>query len=215
MAIPRCGRTVPLEPSRRTKSRRPPRSGKVTVPARRSAASTSGTGDRPVLGAEGVERWRDQPDPVRVDPGGGVRAPGEDRRLGVFEVPTQERPPLIGRLVRGVASGVAAPDHACAVVAQPELSGGQLVEDPQVERRSVRDDLDRDAPGCERPAEEPARCGQVTLAGQPHVDDLPMLVDRPVQVCPPSGDPDVGLVDEPPITKNTAPTAARPRRTQQ
>jgi hypothetical protein len=42
--------------------------------------------------------------------------------------------------------------------------------------------------------------GQVTLGGQQHVDDLAMLVDRPVQVRPQTGDLDVGLVNEPPVT---------------
>jgi hypothetical protein len=32
-----------------------------------------------------------------------------------------------------------------------------------------------------------------------HVDDLPELVDRPIQVDPPPGDPDVGLVHVPPV----------------
>ncbi len=34
----------------------------------------------------------------------------------------------------------------------------------------------------------------------PHVDDLPELVDRPVQIDPPSGDFYIGLVYEPPVT---------------
>jgi hypothetical protein len=37
------------------------------------------------------------------------------------------------------------------------------------------------------------------LLGQHDVDDLPVLVDRPVQIPPPAGDLDVGLIDEPPV----------------
>jgi hypothetical protein len=32
-----------------------------------------------------------------------------------------------------------------------------------------------------------------------HIDDLPVLVDRSVEVGPAAGDLDVGLVDEPPV----------------
>src|SRR5215204_3444529 len=49
------------------------------------------------------------------------------------------------------------------------------------------------------PGEEPAGRGGVPLLGQQHVDDLPVLVDRPVQVAPTAGYLDVGLVDEPPV----------------
>jgi hypothetical protein len=48
------------------------------------------------------------------------------------------------------------------------------------------------------------RCGkerrgglQISLPGQEHVDDLPVLVDGPVDVSPGPGDLDVGLVNEP------------------
>jgi hypothetical protein len=35
--------------------------------------------------------------------------------------------------------------------------------------------------------------------GQQHVDDLAMLIDRPIQIGPLTGDLQVGLVDEPPV----------------
>jgi hypothetical protein len=47
--------------------------------------------------------------------------------------------------------------------------------------------------------EEPAGGDGVPLLGQQHVDDLPVLVDGPVQVSPPAGDFDVGLIDEPAV----------------
>jgi hypothetical protein len=49
-------------------------------------------------------------------------------------------------------------------------------------------------------ADEEAACrGGVPLLGQQHLDDLPELVDRPVQVPPPTGGLDVGLIDKPPV----------------
>jgi hypothetical protein len=49
--------------------------------------------------------------------------------------------------------------------------------------------------------EESPRGRQVPLLGHQHVNDLPELVDRPVQIDPPASDLDVGLVDKPPITR--------------
>jgi hypothetical protein len=40
----------------------------------------------------------------------------------------------------------------------------------------------------------------VATRGHEHVDDLPELVDRPVDVASPTGDPHVGLVDLPAVT---------------
>jgi hypothetical protein len=48
---------------------------------------------------------------------------------------------------------------------------------------------------------------------QEYVDDLPVLVDRPVQVPPPAGDLDVGLVDEPAVPRWHAGAGGRRRRT--
>jgi len=43
-------------------------------------------------------------------------------------------------------------------------------------------------------------CSACVAAGRhEHVDDLPELVDRPVDVAPPAGHPDVGLVHEPAV----------------
>ena len=47
--------------------------------------------------------------------------------------------------------------------------------------------------------EESAGRRYVPLRGDQHVDDLPELVDRPVQINPPPGDLDVGFVNEPAI----------------
>jgi hypothetical protein len=40
-----------------------------------------------------------------------------------------------------------------------------------------------------------------------------MLVDRPVQVPPPAGHSDVGLVDEPPVPQSRAGAGGRRQRT--
>src|SRR4051812_43395386 len=42
---------------------------------------------------------------------------------------------------------------------------------------------------------------QITPDRQPHVDDLPVLVDRPIQIRPPARHLDVGLVDEPAVAR--------------
>jgi hypothetical protein len=49
------------------------------------------------------------------------------------------------------------------------------------------------------PDEESPCGGGVALFGQQHVDNLPVLVDRPVEEPPSAGDLDVGLIDEPPV----------------
>ena len=76
----------------------------------------------------------------------------------------------------------------------------QLVEDPRVGGCPVGDDLGRrHTGGGPGPLEEPAGRLAVPPRGRVHVDDLPELVDRPVQVHPPAGDLHVGLVDVPAV----------------
>jgi hypothetical protein len=72
----------------------------------------------------------------------------------------------------------------------------QLVQHDRVGRWPVGEDLDRPGPGYgDGPVEEPRGRGGVTPSGDVHVDDLPELIDRPVDVAPLSGGLDVGLVD--------------------
>jgi hypothetical protein len=47
--------------------------------------------------------------------------------------------------------------------------------------------------------EEPVSGARVATCGDEHVDDLAELVDRPVDVAPRAGRPDVGLVHEPAV----------------
>jgi hypothetical protein len=77
--------------------------------------------------------------------------------------------------------------------------GDQVIQDPQVRAGLVGGDLDWRPPVAESAGEEPAGGGGVPLLGQQYVDDLPVLVDGPVEVPPPAGDLDVGLVHEPPV----------------
>jgi len=84
----------------------------------------------------------------------------------------------------------------------------ELVEDPWVRRRPVRRHLDRHHSGGQCPVEKRPSSGQIASGRQPDVYDLPGLVDCPVQVRPPTVDLDVGLVDEPAVTRHVT---ARPR----
>ena len=76
----------------------------------------------------------------------------------------------------------------------------QFVDHPQVRAGLVGGDLDGRRTLHQRLGEEPSSRCAVPLLGQQHVDDLAVLVDGPVQVPPPAGDLDVGLVDEPPVS---------------
>ena len=76
----------------------------------------------------------------------------------------------------------------------------QLVQDPRVDRGPVRRHLHWDGAGAQRPGEELPRSAQITPGAEQDVDDLTVLVDRPVQIPPVAGDLQVGLVDEPPVT---------------
>jgi hypothetical protein len=76
----------------------------------------------------------------------------------------------------------------------------EFIQHPQVRAGLVGGHLDRRRSVGQRAGEESACGGGVPLLGQHHVDDLPVLVHCAVEVPPPPGDLDVGLIDEPPIT---------------
>jgi hypothetical protein len=61
----------------------------------------------------------------------------------------------------------------------------EFVDHPQVWAGFLGGYLDRRRPVSQRLGEEPAGRGGVPLYGQHDVDDLPVLVGRPVQVPPP------------------------------
>jgi hypothetical protein len=78
--------------------------------------------------------------------------------------------------------------------------GDQLVQGPRVGRGAVGGDLGRDRRGAQCAGEEPPGGRRGAALGQHHIDDLAVLVNRPVQVRPPASDLDVGLVCEPPAS---------------
>ena len=89
----------------------------------------------------------------------------------------------------------------------------QLVEHGRVDRGGVGDHLAR----ChlqhrQGPLEEPVGAIGVAARGDEHVDDLPALVDGPVDIPPDTVDLDIRLIHEPPITRRTT---SEPRRVRQ
>jgi hypothetical protein len=68
----------------------------------------------------------------------------------------------------------------------------QLVDDPRVGGRAVGGDFGRDRARAQRPGEEAPGCRQVTARRQQNTYDLAMLVDRPVEIGPFTGDLQLG-----------------------
>src|SRR5664280_2894035 len=64
-----------------------------------------------VLGREWVDGRRDHPDSGLVHPRRDVLAQGEDVRLAVSQMRTEERPGLISPLVAPLTPDMASPDH--------------------------------------------------------------------------------------------------------
>jgi hypothetical protein len=77
----------------------------------------------------------------------------------------------------------------------------QLIEYPRIGRRSISVDLGRAWTVLEGVGKELASGRQIPFLGDQHVDDLPILVDRPIQIEPATGDFDISLIDIPPITR--------------
>jgi hypothetical protein len=61
----------------------------------------------------------------------------------------------------------------------------------------------------ESPGEEPAGGRQVPLLGHQHIDDLPELVDRAVEIDPPPDDLNLRFIDEPPIPNHVTTGSCR------
>ena len=79
-----------------------------------------------------------------------------------------------------------------------------LVQYPRIGRGSVGRHLNWPDPDRRRPSEERPGRSQVAADREHDVDDLTVLVDSPVQVRPPAGHLHVGLIDEPPVTRQPA-----------
>jgi hypothetical protein len=81
----------------------------------------------------------------------------------------------------------------------------QVGQHRRVDRRGVGHHLDRLRPQrLQGASEEPASRGSVPAGRHQHVDDLPVLVNSPVHVPPDTVDLDIGLVDEPAVTRRVA-----------
>ena len=122
---PPRGRLGPGEPSERSKV------GRDAVPARSQPGAGEDRLDRIrrellVLRREGVDRGRDDPDPVLGKPLPGVLAAGEHVGVRGLDVIAQEGPGLAGDLVRQVDADVAAPDDGRARLEQGPHQAGRL-----------------------------------------------------------------------------------------
>ena len=85
----------------------------------------------------------------------------------------------------------------------------ELIDDGEERPGPIGHDLGRLAMGAERRREEPSRSSGVASCGDVDVDDLAVLVDRPVHVAPPSGDLHIGLIHEPAVTDRVAARSGR------
>ena len=83
----------------------------------------------------------------------------------------------------------------------------KLVDDAQQRCSQISCDLSWPVTARQHRLEEPCSGTDVAAFRDVHIDDLAVLVDRPVHVPPHTSHPDVGFVDEPSIT-DTVP--ARP-----
>jgi hypothetical protein len=82
--------------------------------------------------------------------------------------------------------------------------GHQLVDHPRVDRCPVCGDLKWRWSSLRRAGDECPRGGAVSPFGRGDVNDLTVLVNRPVQVRPAAGDLDLGFVDEPSTVRRMA-----------
>jgi hypothetical protein len=74
----------------------------------------------------------------------------------------------------------------------------QLDDDVGQRRGAIGDDLDRFTLRNERSREESTGRSDVATPRQQHVDDLAVLINRPIDVAPHAGDLHIGLIHEPP-----------------
>ena len=89
------------------------------------------------------------------------------------------------------------------------LRGGkQLVEHAGVGRWAIGGHLAGPRRVSQGLGEEPAGGRQVALGCGQDVDDLPVLLDRPIQLDAPSGDFHIGFVEEPPVAGGVPARAA-------
>jgi hypothetical protein len=87
--------------------------------------------------------------------------------------------------------------------------GQQLIENPRVGRRPISAHLGWAWAVVQGTGKESASGRQIPLLGDQDIDDLAILVDRPIQIDPAPGDLDIRLIDEPPITRRVPAGSAR------
>jgi hypothetical protein len=87
----------------------------------------------------------------------------------------------------------------------------KLIEHTRVDRSSIGHNLDRRQSEPQRGSEEPPCSGRIPAGREQHVDDLTMLINRPVPVGSATGDLDVGLVGKPPVPGSVGALAGRRR----
>jgi hypothetical protein len=80
--------------------------------------------------------------------------------------------------------------------------GQQLIEHPRIRRSSVGAHLCWAWATLEGAGEELASGRQIPILCDENVDDLAILVDRPIQIDPAPGDFDIGLINKPAITRH-------------
>jgi hypothetical protein len=112
------------------------------------------------------------------------------RRWEAFESAHRPQPGLQPSMI-GFDAGIA------VLLGDVRCRWDQFVQHPQVRTGLVRGHLDRRRTATQSPEEEPAGGRGIPLLGQQDIDDLPVLVNRPVQVPPPASDLHVGLIDPP------------------
>jgi hypothetical protein len=87
--------------------------------------------------------------------------------------------------------------------------GQQLIEHSRVGRCAISAHLGWAWAVAEGTGEESTSGRQIPFLGYQDVDDLAILVDRPIQVDPAPGDFDISFIDEPPITLSVPAGPAR------
>jgi hypothetical protein len=127
----------------------------------------------------------------------GVPGAGHSRRAESFQAAHRPQP--------GFQAAVVGFDRVVRILLH-DVAGArqQLLKHARVGGRPVGAHLGGPRAVLERVGEELAGGRQFLLFGDQDVDDLAELVDRTVQLGPPAGDLDVGLIDEPSIARGVS-----------
>jgi hypothetical protein len=80
----------------------------------------------------------------------------------------------------------------------------EIIDDARIDQCLVGGDFDRGWSDPQRAGEEHPCRGRIPTGRDQHVDDLAVLINCSVEVCPSAGDSHVGLIHEPAITTSVA-----------